>query len=132
MKKLVLVICGWFFVTLGALGIILPLLPTTPFMLLAAICFSASSKKAYNFLVNNCILGPYIEHYRTKRGVSIAAKLKAIIMLWIFLIISAVLTAKLWAAIVLAVVGTGVTIHLLLLKTQPRMRQKLTDQNVEP
>ena len=120
MKKAVLTICGWLLVALGALGMVLPLLPTTPFLLLAAICFSASSPKASRFLLRNRFFGPYIEHYRTGRGVGAAAKARAIVFLWVLLIISAVIIARLWAIVLLAVVGAGVTVHLLLLKTRPR------------
>ena len=120
MKKHVLLVCGWLLVALGAVGIVLPLLPTTPFLLLAAICFSASSHRAYRFLLRNRMFGPYIEHYRTGRGVSVAAKVRAIIFLWTLLIISAVFIAKLWVILVLAAVGIGVTLHLLLLKTRPK------------
>lgn len=120
MKKAVLIICGWLLVALGGIGIVLPLLPTTPFLLLAAICFSASSQKAYRFLLRSRMFGQYIEHYRTGRGVSLAAKVRAIVFLWALLILSAVVISKLWVILVLAAVGIGVTLHLLLLKTRPK------------
>lgn len=132
MKKAVLIICGWLLVALGALGMVLPLLPTTPFMLLAAICFSASSPKANRFLMRNRFFGPYIIHYRTGQGVSVAAKVRAIALLWALLILSAVIISKLWVIKLLAAVGIGVTIHLLLLKTRQRAQTKAAiDQQQE-
>jgi len=124
MKRRVLMVCGCLLVAVGAVGIVLPLLPTTPFLLLAAICFSTSSQRAYHFLLRSRHFGPYIEHYRTGRGVSVAAKVRAIVFLWAVLIISAVFIAKLWVILVLAVVGIGVTIHLLMLKTRPSDAKK--------
>lgn len=120
MKRRLLMICGWVLVALGAIGIAVPILPTTPFMLLAAACFSASSKKAYAFLTRNRFFGPYIEHYRTKRGVSVGAKVRAILLLWTLLCLSALAIGTLEAALGLGAVGIGVTAHLLLLKTRPR------------
>jgi len=129
MKRLVLIFCGGLLVALGAIGIFLPLLPTTPFLLLAAICFSASSPKAYRFLLRSRFFGPYIEHYRTGSGVTIVAKVRAITFLWAVLILSAFFVGEIWVIFVLAAVGIGVTIHLLMLKTRPRSEDVLKRQS---
>jgi len=63
----VLIIAGTFFVGLGVLGIVLPLLPTTPFFLLAAVCFAKSSKRFYTWLLNNKWFGNYIKNYQEKK-----------------------------------------------------------------
>lgn len=120
MKRYVLIACGCILLALGAVGSLVPVLPTTPFVLLAATCFSASSPRAYQLLVRNRFFGPYIEHYRTGGGISKAAKARGIIVLWAMLIISVVASRKLWLAPILALVGIGVTIHLLLIRTRPK------------
>ena len=60
LKKYVLIACGFLLLALGAVGIVIPVVPTTPFVLLAAGCFSASSPKAYQFLLRSRFFGPYI------------------------------------------------------------------------
>lgn len=70
-------------VALGILGIFLPLLPTTPFLLVAAACYARSSTASYQRLVRNRWVGKYIEDYRNGRGVPRRAKLVAISLLWL-------------------------------------------------
>ena len=97
---------------------VLPVLPTTPFVLLAAICFSASNKKFADWLRQNRIFGPFIENYRTKQGTQMSQKIASIAFLWTGLIISMVIVRTTWVYIVLGIVGIGVTTHLLLIKTK--------------
>ena len=118
MRRYVLIACGFLLLALGAVGIVIPVLPTTPFVLLAAGCFSASSPKAYRFLTRNRFFGPYIEHYKAGGGISKAAKARGIIVLWVLLTVSAVLADKLWLYLLLSAVGIGVTLHLLTIKTR--------------
>ena len=117
-KKPILIFLGFLFLGFGSLGVILPVMPTTPFVLLAALCFSTSSKKFYDWLRCNRIFGPYIENYRTKQGISIWHKIASVIFLWTGLIISMAIVQTVWIYIVLGIVGVGVTIHLLLIKTK--------------
>ncbi len=124
MKRLVLIVCGGICLALGAVGIIVPVLPTTPFVLLAAGCFSAGSPRAYQMLCRNRLFGPYIEHYKNGGGITQAARVRGIIMLWVLLIISAVAVWKLWLVPVLGAVGIGVTLHLMLIKTRPGPKQQ--------
>ncbi|MGI6732244.1 MAG: YbaN family protein [Anaerovoracaceae bacterium] len=118
MKRILLLSAGWLTFIIGTIGIVLPVLPTTPFYLLAAICFSASSRKAYNFLVNSKYFGVYIDNYQNKTGVPKAAKIRAIITLWIGLIISIFLVKKTIVTIILLFVGTCVTVHISSLKSR--------------
>ena len=117
-KKLILLILGFFFLGLGAVGVVLPVMPTTPFVLLAAVCFSASNKRVAAWLQQNRIFGPFIENYRTKKGIGIPQKILSIAFLWTGLIISMVMVQTTWIYIVLGIVGIGVTTHLLLIKTK--------------
>jgi uncharacterized membrane protein YbaN (DUF454 family) len=117
-KKILLLAAGWLSLALGGLGVFLPLLPTTPFVLLAGICFSASSPRLYELLVKSPFFGPYIENYRSGRGVPLAVKVRSLVTLWGLLAVSAFFTKKLIMVIVFAVVGTAVTVHILCLKTR--------------
>ncbi|ULQ59502.1 YbaN family protein [Brucepastera parasyntrophica] len=127
MRKILLLAAGVLALLLGTVGIFLPILPTTPFVLLAGICFSFSSQKAYNLLLKSRFFGPYIENYRTKKGVPVAAKVRGIVSLWLLLAVSAFAMAKVWSTIMFAAVGTGVTIHLLLMKTWRPEKQSLPE-----
>jgi uncharacterized membrane protein YbaN (DUF454 family) len=102
------------FVTLGcgALGLILPVLPTTPFLLVAAACFGAANPKMLRWLLDHKYFGEYVRNYREGGGISTPALVRALVVLWAGLIISAVLVHNplVWA--ILAVVGIGVTTHL--------------------
>ena len=117
-KRVVLTILGFIFLGLGAVGVALPVMPTTPFMLLAAICFSSGNGKVALWLRNNRIFGPYIENYRTKQGISGTLKAASIIFVWAGLIISMAVMRTLWISVLLCAVGVGVTVHLLMIKTK--------------
>ena len=121
-KRVLLIAFGFIFVGLGAVGVIIPVLPTTPFILLAVLCFSKSSNKLYDLLCRNRIFGQYIENFRTRQGISIWLKTASIAILWTGLIISMVITQAIWIHVVLLIVGVGVTIHLLLIKTKKKQR----------
>ena len=69
---------GWASLSMGAIGVVLPLLPTTPFLILAAYCFSRSSQRLHAWLLNHPILGPPIENWRAHRAISGRAKLSAL------------------------------------------------------
>lgn len=121
-KKTLLFIAGWLALIIGVIGLLLPVMPTTPFVILAAVCFSYSSPRFYHWLRKAPYFGPYIENYKTKQGVPLASKLLILFFVWGGITVSTVLIARLWATIVLTLVGLGVTIHILWLKTRPRQR----------
>jgi len=113
-----LISAGTLFVGLGVLGIFLPLLPTTPFLLLAAACYARSSKRFYDWLLNNKWFGNYIKNYREKKGIPSRVKSTTISLLWITIAISAVFaTDNLLVRIVLVVIAIGVAIHILSIRT---------------
>lgn len=112
-------ISGIILVTIGVIGIFLPLLPTTIFLILASICFLKSSPKANEWLRNHKILGRYIDNYQNKSGLTLNSKITNIIILWISISLSAFfLTDELYIKIILLVIAIGVTIHLLMIKTK--------------
>ena len=118
MKRIVYLSLGIIFTGFGFAGIVLPLVPTTPFLLLAAFFFSKSSDKFHDWLLSNRICGEYIRNYKEKRGMKLRDKVTSLSMLWIAISASAFLaTDKLWLRILLFAIATGVTIHLTSLKT---------------
>ena len=75
---------GWFFVALGGIGIVLPLLPTTPFILVAAGCFAKSSPRCHQWLLNNRIFGPVIIDWQQKQCISRKTKVVAVSSILLF------------------------------------------------
>jgi hypothetical protein len=119
-KHFLLIAAGNISLTLGGIGIVLPVLPTTPFVLLAAACYSIASPKLARKLEESRIFGSYLRHWRTHEGVPVKTKIRAIIWLWLGLGISAAIVRTTTVIIILSVVGTIVTLHLVLIKTQKK------------
>ncbi|HMM21806.1 MAG TPA: YbaN family protein [Selenomonadales bacterium] len=115
-KKYILIAVGCLSLALGIIGIFLPLLPTTPFLLLAAYCFTRSSARLYGWLIHHKTLGSYIYHYQTYRAVTRKTKVMAIVFLWGSLGLSMVLLASLYIRLLLIAVGAGVTLYILSLR----------------
>ena len=117
-RKIVLIFTGTVFVALGVLGIFLPLLPTTVFLLLAAFCFSRSSERFHNWLVDNRLTGAYIKNYQSGRGISPKQKASTLVFLWVSIGVSIwLLSAGFWVTLLLLAVAVGVTTHILWIKT---------------
>jgi uncharacterized membrane protein YbaN (DUF454 family) len=108
------VIAGMFFVVVGSLGIFLPLLPATPFFVLAAICFARSSERFHNWLLNNKWFGAYIKNYREGKGILLRQKIIVLSLLILTIGYSCifVLDHIVWR-IILVLIATGVSIHIL-------------------
>ncbi|MCJ7489666.1 MAG: YbaN family protein [Thermoplasmata archaeon] len=119
LARLLWTVAGTLSLAVGVVGIILPVLPTTPFVLIAAACYLRGSKKMYDKLVKNRYFGGYLRDYMEGRGVSKRATVVSITSLWILILLSAVFaTNDLIIRAVLIVVATAVTIHLLRLRTR--------------
>lgn len=117
-KKILLILAGYFFVIMGVLGIFLPVMPTTIFFILAAASFLRSSRKNYDRLMNNKIIGRYLRNYIEQKGMSVRSKFMSIALLWLTLLLSIfVFVDILWVRILLFGIGAGVTIHISKLKT---------------
>lgn len=107
-------------VGLGTVGIFLPLLPTVPFLLLAAACFARSSERFHNWLLEHPHLGPILSNYLNGQGVPLKAKVTALAVLWLSIPVSVFfLISVLWVQVLLIGIGLGVTIHLLRLPQTP-------------
>lgn len=112
-------------VGLGFLGVFVPLLPTTPFLLLALFLFARSSPKYAAKLVNNKILGPYVESYVNGQGMSVRVKFRTLILMWLVMSASAYFfTNTLWVRLLLLFIAVGVTIHIVRFKSSSHFSQK--------
>ena len=122
----ILVGSGTFFLVIGIIGIFIPILPTTPFLLLAAACYARGSKKFYNWLINNKWLGEYIKNYREGRGIPLTVKILSITLLWITIAFSTIIiVSNFLIQIILIIIAIVVTIHILTIKTmQKKIRGK--------
>jgi uncharacterized protein len=117
----VLVIIGTFCVMLGVLGIFVPVLPTTPFLVLAAALYARSSQRFYDWLMSRKHLGEYILAYREGRGMAAGAKALSISLLWLTVGSSAILVDALHVRLLLMAIGVGVTTHLLWIPNYERI-----------
>lgn len=111
MKHLLNVI-GILAVLLGILGIFLPLLPTTPFLLLASACFARGSKPLHNWLLNHGVFGEYLRNFEAGKGIPLKAKIVATALLWGSLGWSISHFDLIALQLTLAAIGTAVTVYL--------------------
>ena len=117
--KILLITLGSLSLVLGVIGIFIPLLPTTPLLLLSAWCYFRSSEKLYLKLINSKHLGTYIKNFRENKVIPIKTKIYIITLLWISLIYCIFFVANgiLWLQIILAIILIGVTLHILSYKS---------------
>ena len=113
---------------MGAIGIVMPLVPTTPFLVLAAMLFSKSSEKFHKWLLRNRVFGPYIRHYELGTGIPKSLKIRTIALLWPSLAVSAFLVDSIWARILLAVVGVCVTAHVVMIRGKKSEREEQANE----
>ncbi len=116
-KKYLLIFSGSLSLVLGIIGIFIPVLPTTPFLLLASFCYLKSSKRLYQWLISHKVFGGYIYCYITYKAVLKSTKIISIALLWSSLALSITFVNYLHIRICLVAVGIGVSIHLFMLKT---------------
>ena len=118
LKRVVLTGTGTLCVALGVIGMLLPLLPTTPFLLLAAACYARSSPRFYHWLLTNRWCGVYIRNYRAGRGLPRQQKILTLALLWATIGVTAIFVVPLWwVRVLLLAIATGVTLHLLRIPT---------------
>jgi len=117
--RALLIAAGTICLTLGAIGIFLPILPTTPFLLLAAACYLRSSERMHKWLLNNRWFGEYIKNYQAGRGIPLKTKIIAITVLWLAIVYSTIFVVNeiLIAQIALLAIAAGVSFHLIRLPT---------------
>lgn len=113
-----LVAVGTLAVALGVIGIFIPILPTTPFLLLAAFCYARSSDRFYQWLLTNRWFGAYLTNYREGRGMALRDKLLTLTALWLAIGSSvAFAVPSLWGKAALTLIALAVTVHLARIKT---------------
>ncbi|MDD2386700.1 MAG: YbaN family protein [Bacteroidales bacterium] len=106
MIKIIYIVLGSLSVLLGIIGIVVPGLPTTPFMLLAAWFYIRSNDKLYNKLINNKFLGKYISQYQKNKAIPLATKIYSILIMWLMIALSVILfITSIPAKIVVVVTG---------------------------
>jgi uncharacterized membrane protein YbaN (DUF454 family) len=118
LKRQLLLAAGTLSLAVGLVGIAVPVLPTTPFLLLAAGCYFRSSQRFYNWLMNSRFLGNYIRNYIEGKGIPLKVKLFIIILLWVTISLSIWLVANTVVTIVLLAVAVGVTLHIIFIRTK--------------
>ncbi len=116
--RALLIVLGTLCVALGVLGMLLPVLPTTPFLLLAAACYSRSSDRFYDWLITNRWCGAHIKNYREGRGIPLKQKVVTIAFLWLTIGCTVWwVDWQGWARWILIGIAIGVTIYLVKIKT---------------
>jgi uncharacterized membrane protein YbaN (DUF454 family) len=116
--RYLLIALGFTAVGLAVIGIFLPILPTTPFLLLAAFLFGRSSPRFYAWLHSNRWFGAYLTNYRAGRGLPLREKVLTILALWVAILLSITLAlTNWWMRGSLLVIATAVTVHLLRIPT---------------
>jgi uncharacterized membrane protein YbaN (DUF454 family) len=121
--RLVLIVIGTALVILGVVGMFVPLLPTTVFLLMAAWCYARSSERFHRWLLGNRLLGSYLTNYREGRGMRVREKAVTLGLLWASIGYSlAFLGLPPWGQLVLAAIALGVTAHILMLRTYRQQR----------
>ncbi len=117
--RALLIAGGSISVGLGVLGIVLPILPTTPFLLLAAWCYARSSDRFYHWLMNHRLWGSYLRDYTSGKGIPAKVKMSALSLLWLAILSSALFaTDKLWLRLLLVGIAIAVSAHILMIKTR--------------
>ena len=117
-KALLVNAVGVLLLGIGAVGVFLPLLPTTPFVLLAAVCFSYSNRKFYERLKRSPFFGSFIVNFEENQGIPMSLKFKSVVLVWASLLISMIALHTLCVYILLSTIGLGVTVHIFMIKTK--------------
>ena len=121
MMKYILILLGSFFLGLGFIGLIVPGLPTTPFLLLAAGCYVKSSDRLYSWLLDHKLFGKYIHNFRETRSISVRIKSVSVVVMWIMIGLSISIFIKIISVkIIIALLGVIGTLVILLIPTSRR------------
>ncbi|MDD2530752.1 MAG: YbaN family protein [Bacteroidales bacterium] len=121
MKKFLFKLFGIISLSLAIVGIFLPILPTTPFLLLSSFLFMQSSDKLHKWLTEHRVFGQYIKDFQEYKSIPLKVKITSISFLWITILLSVFFfIEKLWIKLLLISIAIGVTIHILKYKTKKK------------
>ena len=116
--RILFLFIGILSLVLGVIGIFLPVLPTTPFLLLSATLFLRSSQKLYDWLLSHPYLGEYIRNFKEYKAIPLRVKVVSVSLVWITLLYCAIFVAKeWWMSLLFITIAIGVSIHILHYKT---------------
>lgn len=116
-RKYMYISAGTLFLVIGSIGIFVPILPTTPFLILTTACYMKGSKKMYYLIINNRIFGNFIKNYYERNGISVQAKIFSISFLWLTISFSIFFILNdIWIKSILFIIAITVTIHVLSIK----------------
>jgi uncharacterized membrane protein YbaN (DUF454 family) len=116
-KRRLLIGAGTLCTVLGIIGVFVPILPTTPFLLLAAACYMRSSERFYHWLINNRVFGAYVRNYIEGRGMPIKIKIFTILLLWLTIGLTITFGVQnVIVRIILVCIAIGVTAHIALIR----------------
>lgn len=125
LKRVIWFLAGTTCLALGAIGVVLPILPTTPFLLVAAACYCKSSERAYRWLLENKWFGEYIRNYKEGKGIPKRTKIVTLSLLWVTISFSIVFALPrilpemliLPMQLAMIAVAVAVSVHILKLST---------------
>lgn len=116
--KVLYILLGSLSLVLGIIGIFLPLLPTTPFLLLTAALYVRSSPRLYNWLLRQKHLGPYIRNFREYKAIPLKAKIISVSLIWITILYCVIFILPYWwLKVLLLLIAAGTSYHILSFKT---------------
>lgn len=124
-------VLGWTFAALGAVGVALPLVPTTPFLLLAAACFARSSPALQERLLRGRYFGRYLRQWQREHTVPRDAKIKAFLLIGVTFGVSIAVTDRTWQHVVLVLIGLALVVFLARLPGERRDPEQ-PDRNGDP
>mgnify|MGYP001212007398 FL=1 len=122
-KRIILLSAGVLCVFIGVIGIFLPIIPTTPLLLLASACFYRSSERAHQWLINHKWFGKVIRDYQNGQGISFKTKLFAVSVIWISIGMTAVVVLSTsYLRVILLTIATVVSLYILSLPTKSEFK----------
>jgi uncharacterized membrane protein YbaN (DUF454 family) len=124
LKRGLLITAGTVLAAIGIIGIFMPILPTTPFLLLAAACYLRSSQRFYNWLLNSRFFGIYVRCYMQGKGMPLRIKVITICLLWAAIVASAIYAVdSLAVRIILLIIAIAVTVHIVLIRPSAKGKE---------
>lgn len=127
-RRWLLVAAGTLAVGVGLIGVVVPVLPTVPFLLVAAYCYARSSERFYRWLIGNRVFGHHLDRYVRGEGISWKVKTFSVTLLWAVILLTVFLAGlPLWARLLLLVIAAAVTVHIVTLRGRPLAREICRD-----